>query len=35
VLVCATAFLLLMAGALAVMAVWSLRQVSTRNREDG
>ena len=35
VLVCATAFLLLMAAALAVMAVWSLKKVSTRNAENG
>ena len=35
VLVCATGFLLLMAVALAVMAVWSLRQVSKRDVKDG
>ncbi len=35
VLVCATGFLLLMAGALGVMAVWSLKRVSTGELRNG
>ncbi len=35
VLVCATAFLLLMAAALVVMAVWSLKKVSTGELKNG